>query len=99
MFFNPRKETSKGTTINQHTSPLCMYLPQNSKGSILVTSRNRQAAFKLTNNRSEHVIDVLPMEEEDAKLLLRKRLPNDISSEDDTIALIEILKRLPFVIT
>lgn len=98
MFFNPRKETSEGITINQYTSPLYMYLPQTSKGSILVTSRNRQAAFRLTN-RIEHVIDVLPMEEEDAKTLLRKRLPDDKSSEDDTAALVEALGRLPLAIT
>ena len=60
MFFNLRKETSKGTAVNQYTSPMCMYLPQTSKGSILVTSRNRQAVFRLTD-RSEHVIDVLSM--------------------------------------
>ena len=98
MFFNPRKETSEGTAVNQYTLPLCMYLPQTSKGSILITSRNRQAAFRLTN-RSEHVINVLPMEEEDAITLLRKRLPDDKSIEDDAIALIEMLGRLPLAIT
>ena len=98
MFFNPRKKTSEGTAINQYTSPMCMYLPQTSKGSILVTSRNRQAAFRLTNE-SEHVIDVLRMNQEDAKALLCKRLPNDTSSEDDTIALIKNLERLPLAIT
>lgn len=75
MFLKPRKETSKKTAINQYALPLCMYLPQ-TKGSISVTSRNRQAAFRLIN-KSELVIDVLPMEEDDAKILLRKRLPDD----------------------
>ena len=59
---------------------------------------NGQAAFRLTN-RIEHVIDVLLMEEEDAKTLLRELLPNDKSSEDDTIALVETLERLPLAIT
>lgn len=98
MFFNSRKETSEGTAINQYASPLCMYLPQSLKGSILVTSRNKQAAFRLTN-RIEHVIDVLPMEKEDAKTLLRRRLPDDESTEDDIIALVETLERLPLAIT
>ena len=39
------------------------------------------------------------MEEEDAKTLLRKRLPDDKSSENDTIALVEILERIPLAIT
>ncbi|MCJ1240785.1 hypothetical protein MMC14_008789 [Varicellaria rhodocarpa] len=98
FFFHPREETSERNAINQYAPPLCMYLPQTSKGSILVTSRNRQAAMRLTS-RSEHIIDVLPMEEEDAKTLLRKRLPDDKSSEDDTIALIETLECLPLAIT
>ncbi|MCJ1231813.1 hypothetical protein MMC12_008492, partial [Toensbergia leucococca] len=98
MFFNPQKETSEGTSPNQRALPLCMYLPQTSKGSILVTSRNRHAAFRLTN-RIEPVIDVLPMEEEDAKTLLRKRLPDDKSSEDDIIALVKTLERLPLAVT
>ncbi|KAI9872046.1 MAG: hypothetical protein M1830_002125 [Pleopsidium flavum] len=96
MFFDPRKETSDETAINQYALPLCMYLPQTSKGSIVVTSRNREAAFRLTN-RIEHHIDALPME--DAKTLLRKRLPDDKSSEDDTVALMETLERLPLAIT
>ena len=98
IFFNPRKETSEGTAIKQSILPLCMYLPQTSKGSILVTSRNRQAAFRLTN-RSKHVIDILSMKEEDTKILLRKRLPDDKLSEDDTIVFIKTLERLPFTIT
>ena len=98
IFFSPQKVFIDGTSVDQYASPLCMYLPQGSMGSILVTSRNRQAAFRLTD-RIEHVIDILPMDQDDAKLLLCKRLPNDNSSEDDTIALIETLERLPLAIT
>ncbi|MCJ1418783.1 hypothetical protein MMC32_005134 [Xylographa parallela] len=98
IFFSPQKVFIEGTSVDQYASPLCMYLPQGSMGSILVTSRNRQAAFRLTD-RIEHVIDILPMDQDDAKLLLCKRLPNDNSSEDDTIALIETLERLPLAIT
>ena len=98
IFFNLQKKTSEGTAINQYTSPLCMYLPQTSKGSILITSQSRQAAFRLTN-RSEHVIDMLSMEIEDAKILLHKRLPNNTSSEDDTVSLIKTLGCLPLAIT
>ncbi|KAI4134497.1 MAG: hypothetical protein LQ347_001477 [Umbilicaria vellea] len=97
MFQNPPKGTCKGTAIDHYALPLCRYLPQ-TKGSILVTSRNKQAAFGLIN-RSEHIIDVLPMEEESAQILLRRRLPDDKSSEDDSIALVETLERLPLAIT
>ena len=98
IFFTPQKFFSKGTLEVQDAPPLCTYLPQSSWGSILVTSRDRRAAFRLTG-RTEHVINILPLEEKDAKALLRKRLPNDKSSENDTIALIETLERLPLAIT
>ena len=39
------------------------------------------------------------MEEEDAKNLLRKRLPDNKSSEDDIIALVKTLERLPLAVT
>ena len=55
MFFNSREETSEGTAIHQYALPLSMYLPQTSKGPILVTSRNRQAALRLTNRLSPPV--------------------------------------------
>ena len=90
-----KKSFPKGTSIDQVAPPLCSYFPQSSNGSILITSRNRLAAFRLTN-RSERVIDVLPMEEENAKTLLRKRLPDDKASENDIVALVE---RLPLAIT
>ncbi|MCJ1405825.1 hypothetical protein MMC11_009055 [Xylographa trunciseda] len=98
IYFSPRKRSADGTPRNQYTPPLCSYLPQSSKGSILVTSRNRQAAFRLTNN-IEHVIDIPLMDEEDAKTLLHKRLPNDKSREDEIISLIKTLERLPLAIT
>ena len=98
IFFSPQKVLTEETSVDQYAPPLCTYLPQSSIGSVLVTSRNRQAAFRLTD-RIERVINILPMDQDDAKTLLRKRVPNDKSSEDDTTALIETLKRLPLAIT
>lgn len=55
--------------------------------------------FDLTN-RIERVIDVPPpLEEKDAKTLLLRRLPDDKSSEEDTIALLGALEHLPLAIT
>ena len=92
---SPRSENSNAS---QHKSPLYSYLPQTLKGSLLVTSRNRTAAFRLTN-AAEVIIDISSMDEKDAKNLLTWKLPGDQSSEADVIDLLEELEYLPLAIT
>ena len=101
VFFDRRP-----TTIFQHPEsqrpavPLAMYIPQTSRrGSVLVTSRNRDAAFRLTDC-VESLIDVPYMSREDATALLRKKLPkDDKSSDDEKLELVELLEYLPLAIT
>jgi len=82
----------------QHTTALSAYLPQNSRGSILVTSRNRDAGFRL-GGREDRIVKVERMGEADSKALLRKKLPNDQSTEDEWKGLVEALECLPLAIT
>jgi hypothetical protein len=89
---------SGGDNSTQSTMPFITYLPLCSHGSILVTSRNKGAASKLTY-ASQNVIDVNPMKEADARTLLHKKLPEDKSSEEDFINLIQALEWLPLAIT
>ncbi|KAK3296679.1 uncharacterized protein B0H64DRAFT_106668 [Chaetomium fimeti] len=49
------------------------YLPQNRNGSIVVTTRNRDMAFRLTGYH-QNIIEVGPMAERDALTLLEKKL-------------------------
>ncbi|KAL9134423.1 MAG: hypothetical protein Q9175_004393 [Cornicularia normoerica] len=66
-------------------------------GSILITSRNKDAAVRLTN--VENLIDVPYMGKEDAVALLCKKLPHDHSSDDERSELLELLGYLPLAIT
>ena len=65
---------------------------------MLVTSRNRNAAFRLTNT-AEAIINISPMNEQDVKTLLLKKLPNDQSTDNDIADLLETLEHLPLAIT
>ena len=69
---------------------LLLYLPQTSDGSILITSRNRDAAYRLMNS-TESIIDVPLMDTELAVSLLSKKLPKDQRNLDGQFELAELL--------
>jgi tetratricopeptide (TPR) repeat protein len=98
--FFPRVPTSMTQISDQlgRAAVLSTYLPKRSGGSILITSRNRDAAFQLVG-RLDRIIKVKQFEEVDAKTLLRKKLPNDPSDEGDWNTLIDALECLPLAIT
>ena len=101
VFFDQRPtHVSQNQTESQRsTLPLVLYLPQRSgKGLMLITSRNRNAAFRLTNS-VEHLIDVPYMGKEEAVALLCKKLPGDLSTDAERSELVELLEYLPLAIT
>jgi hypothetical protein len=76
---------------------LADYLPQSAHGSILVTTRNRDLAFRMTGHH-RNIIDVGPMTEQDALTLLESRLG---SLSDTTVAteLVQALELIPLAIS
>lgn len=80
------------------SKPLSTYIPQGSNGSILITSRNRNAAYHLTNDEST-IINVPYMTLKEAKSLLDKKLPNNCSSQEEKSKLVELLDGVPLAIT
>lgn len=81
-----------------NAATLSTYLPQNPRGLILISSRDRNAAFQLTG-RKANIIEVGELKIEEAKTLLRKKLPNDLSGEKDRTSLVLNLGYLPLAIT
>ncbi|KAM7202262.1 P-loop containing nucleoside triphosphate hydrolase protein [Rhypophila sp. PSN 637] len=53
--------------------PFATYLPQSRNGSIIVTTRNKDLTFRLTGRR-QTMIEVGPMTQTDALILLKKKL-------------------------
>ena len=77
---------------------LLSYLPQTSNGSILITSRNRDAAYRLMSS-NENIVDVPLMDAELAVSLLSKKLRECKESLDERFQLVELLDQLPLAIT
>lgn len=94
VFFN-----AQDTELSQHvkSTPLIRYIPQSPNGSVLVTSRNRGAAFELTNNAGT-VLDVPLMDKENSKLVLSQKLGQDQSTDGEILELVKMLDYLPLAI-
>ncbi|OCK72835.1 hypothetical protein K432DRAFT_411387, partial [Lepidopterella palustris CBS 459.81] len=73
------------------------FLPQSPNGSILITSRNRELAYKLTEHASD-IIKVDPMDQGHALALLQKKLGPDFK-EHDAVKLLQTLDYMPLAIT
>ena len=77
--------------------PLATYLPQSRNGSIIITTRDRDLAFRLTGNY-RNMVNVGPMTGEDALMLLEKRL-GSLSDVDVAADLVRVLEFIPLAIS
>jgi tetratricopeptide (TPR) repeat protein len=92
-----RRKGSKDDVSSIAAATLLESLPQSPNGSILITSRSRDVAFRLTGSYAD-IIRVHPMDQAHALALLRNKL--EVSFEqDDAIALVEALDYMPLAIT
>jgi tetratricopeptide (TPR) repeat protein len=76
---------------------LADYLPQSRNGSLLVTTRNRDLAHRLTGSY-ENIIEVGPMVLNDALRLLEKKL-GQLSSAATAEDLVQVLDLVPLAIS
>ncbi|KAI0436440.1 hypothetical protein F4803DRAFT_557012 [Xylaria telfairii] len=73
-------------------TPLSYYLPFSRKGSILLTTRNHQTAFKFTN----HIITIMEMSKAEALDTLQNNLgETQVQDEESTEQLLGVLTYLP----
>jgi tetratricopeptide (TPR) repeat protein len=79
------------------SSSLAAYLPQSHNGSILITSRSRDAAAKLTGSY-KNVKEVQAMDTGQALRLLRNKLEGSFN-EDGAADLLDALNHIPLAIT
>ncbi|KAK4653927.1 LOW QUALITY PROTEIN: hypothetical protein QC762_0088630 [Podospora pseudocomata] len=83
-----------GTTSGNERErrPFATYLPQSQNGSIIVTTRNRELAFRLTGRR-QNMIEVGPMAQTDALALLEKKLgsPADLDVAADLVQALDLV--------
>jgi hypothetical protein len=79
-------------TSKMASKPLRAYLPHCERGSILVTTRNMEAALELVDDRN-NVIAVEPMDKPSALTLLERKLeaPGDSSEIAELVAVLEYM--------
>jgi tetratricopeptide (TPR) repeat protein len=73
---------------------LLSYIPQTSSGSVLVTSRNTDAACRIIGNNS--IINIGSMSEIESMTLLKAKLKHESS---DSLNLVQTLGQIPLAIT
>jgi hypothetical protein len=99
MFFDSselRGNQPEGTNQPTLKSNLGRYIPECSHGSILITTRNKQAGVKLTKNR--RVIEVVEMDQAESNQLIYKRLENDKLDPGQVSLLTTQLENLPLAL-
>ncbi|OCK85886.1 hypothetical protein K432DRAFT_217425 [Lepidopterella palustris CBS 459.81] len=92
-----RRQGSKDSVSSNGAATLLELLPQSLNGSILITSRSRDVAFRLTGSYTD-IIRVHPMDQARALALLRNKLGGGFE-QDDAVALVEALDYMPLAIT
>ncbi|GKT48975.1 nephrocystin-3 [Colletotrichum spaethianum] len=96
--FFPRSNREQNVPVtSQARQPLASFLPQSSSGMILVTSRSRDVAERLTGS-SWNVLSLEAMEEYQAQKLLRNKL-QEMHDEDVVPELLQALEYMPLAIT
>lgn len=76
--------------------PLSAYVPQSRNGSVLITSRNKDASYRLVGTYGR-IKEVCPMGEREGLQLLRTKL-GDAFTEDKTRELLDALGCMPIAI-
>lgn len=96
--FFPLSQLGQDRVVEGPSAPLADYLPQSPNGSILVTSRSRDAAARLAGgyHNTKHV---LAMDESQGLELLRNKLSTVPADQSTAVELVRILDRMPLAIT
>jgi tetratricopeptide (TPR) repeat protein len=99
LFLQPlsKNEDSGSNTANFKRS-LLSFIPQVSHGKVLITSRDRTAAYDLVGNH-DNLVKVDPMNVSESLSLLKTKLHIDPAMENDAIELLDTLEYMPLAIT
>jgi tetratricopeptide (TPR) repeat protein len=101
LFFNSNQgkgQDQKLVRTDSMPAPaLSQYLPQGPNGSILITTRNDEVAFKLTGGYQD-IIRVEPMDQDHALALLQTKT-GDSSNEEAATDLVKALDFMPLAIS
>ncbi|RYP50881.1 hypothetical protein DL769_010894 [Monosporascus sp. CRB-8-3] len=97
VFYGTDEKAKQTATIGEGMRPLWTYLPQSSNGSILITTRDKELAFKLTGDH-KNIIEVGPMDQDHALTLLATKSGSQYNKDEGT-KLVEELEYMPLAIS
>ncbi|KAJ4323783.1 hypothetical protein N0V94_001703 [Neodidymelliopsis sp. IMI 364377] len=97
LFHNAPQDQVTNNSDLSSAEPFADFLPQTSIGSIIITSRSRDVAYRLTGNQ-DNIVEVKPMNHRDAFALLQKKLGCTVK-RDEAILLAEALGSMPLALT
>jgi hypothetical protein len=95
LFETQTGSQSHAPNLANATRPILEYLPQCKRGSILITSRNKDTALKLVEQRN--IIEVTAMKSEQALALLKTKLTGEQDGSDIS-ELATALENMPLAI-
>lgn len=95
MFYGSKSDHDRGE--KDHSKHYARYLPNGSRGSVLVTTRDRRVGERISGR--QRPIDVTPMTATDSKELLRSKMLEEQWCEADAMTLVQELSYLPLAIT
>jgi tetratricopeptide (TPR) repeat protein len=95
--FFPSRKRQRDEADASAQIPLATYLPQSHNGTILVTSRSKDAASRLVGGYNK-IKEVLVMDEGEGLQLLRNKL-QDPPIEESAVELLHALNHIPLAIT
>ena len=84
--------------VSQHEFTMLSFLPQRASGAILITSRDRSAAFALIG-RADHLIDIKPMSRTEARSLIDTKTVGQPGNDQEREELASALEYIPLAIT
>ncbi|KAI1435893.1 hypothetical protein GGR50DRAFT_268511 [Xylaria sp. CBS 124048] len=96
-FYSVAEKGPRTSDIGEERRSLSTYLPQDSHGSILITTRNKELASKLTSSGGT-IIEVGPMDQDRALALLEVKSRSQFD-QSDGLKLIEVLRGMPLAIS
>ncbi|KAK1998319.1 TPR-like protein [Colletotrichum falcatum] len=97
IFYPKPSAAPNGSIAPQAHQPLASLLPQSTNGKIVVTSRNKDVAERLTGSRW-NVLCIDAMDEDQAHQLLRNKL-QEANDEEVAAKLLQALEYMPLAIT
>ncbi|KAL4755150.1 hypothetical protein BDW72DRAFT_55081 [Aspergillus terricola var. indicus] len=91
--FEPFKQVKQS-----ESQSILEFIPESQRGVVIVTTRDRAAGVRFTKGAAKALIEVTPMTSEEAKLLIKSNVTDQILEEDELDRLSELLGHLPLAI-